>query len=156
MDESTEPQAVVINPAEIRLAAMNLLARREHSLLELRKKLSKRFDDEQMVLLELQRLATENLQSDLRFAESFTRQRVEQGKGPLRLTQEMRERGISDMDIEVTMAAADIDWYAVAVEVFRKKFGDSGPADIKDKAKRIRFMQYRGFSGEHYRKLLDL
>ena len=155
MDELTETQAVVISPAEVRLAAMNLLARREHSLLELKKKLGKRFADEQVLLLELQRLANENLQSDLRFAESFVRLRAEQGKGPLRLTQEMRERGISDMDIEATMAAADIDWCAVAVEVFRKKFGESGAADLKEKAKRIRFMQYRGFSGDHYRRLID-
>jgi regulatory protein len=39
--------------------------------------------------------------------------------------------------------------------VFCKKFGAPGPVDLKEKARRARFMQYRGFSSDHYQHLLD-
>lgn len=145
----------IVSPADIRLAAMNLLARREHSLKELRHKLRRRFSDEHLIDHELTRLAQENLQSDTRFAESFARQRAERGYGPLRVRQEMRERGLSDSAIATAFDAADIDWYSLAAEVYRKKFGSVAANDIKEKARRVRFLQYRGFSAEHFQGLSD-
>jgi regulatory protein len=143
-----------VKPVEIRVAAMDLLARREHSRLELLHKLKRRFDNEEMVEAQLLRLREDNLQSDRRFAESFVRQRAARGKGPLRLRQEMRERGISDTDIEQAMAESDVDWHEVAAAVLVKKFGEAAAPDMKEKARRARFMQYRGFSGDHYRGLI--
>jgi regulatory protein len=138
---------------DVRLAAMNLLARREHSLRELRNKLKRRFTDESTIDDQLSRLAVENLQSDLRFAEGHVRQRMSRGYGPLRLREELRERGVSDPDIDVALEAAEVDWSALAADVLARKFGEGPPADIKEKARRIRFMQYRGFATEHYRQL---
>jgi len=43
----------------------------------------------------------------------------------------------------------------LAQEVFCKKFGAPAPVDLKEKARRARFMQYRGFSSDHYQHLLD-
>lgn len=148
-------QLTAINPIDVRVAAMNFLARREHTLHELRKKLKRRFPDEQLIDEQLQQLVDENLQSDKRFAESFVRQRAARGKGPLRLRQEMRERGIPAADYELTMEEADIDWCQVAAEVMLKKFGEAKEIDIKEKARRSRFMQYRGFNVEHFKHLLD-
>lgn len=143
-----------INPADIRLAAMNLLARREHSRKELRNKLKRRFPDELLVDDVLQHLADEKLQSDGRFAESFVRQRISTGKGPLRLRHEMGERGLTDTDIEVALASVKVDWYALAEDVLHKKFPNIKSQDIKEKARCSRFMQYRGFSSEHFRHLM--
>ena len=153
-----------INPADVRLAAMNLLARREHSLRELRQKLRRRFSDGPLLEAELQRLADENLQSDQRFAESFARQRAGRGYGPQRVRQEMRDRGLSESDIAGAFERNALDWFALAEEVFRKKFNtpaaadtqESGlqPPELKEKARRARFMQYRGFSTDHFRHLL--
>jgi regulatory protein len=155
-DSCTDPvQSAAINPADIRLAAMNLLARREHSLWELRRKLKRRFGDEQLLAAELTRLAEQNLQSDVRFAESFVRHRVGRGCGPLRLRREMRERGLSDSEIALALDGAEVDWHKLATEVFNKKFGATGAADLKEKARRIRFMQYRGFAADHFQHLLD-
>lgn len=141
-----------IAPADIRLAAMNLLARREHSLPELRVRLLRRFPDKDLVDEQLSRLTDEGLQSDLRFAESFARQRISRGYGPLRLREELRERGVSAADIAATLDAMDIDWVAVASDVMVRKFGAGESADLKEKARRARFMQYRGFTAEHYQK----
>ncbi len=141
--------------ADIRLAAMNLLARREHSLGELRRKLLTRFGDERAVETELQRLVEEHLQSDQRFAQSFARSRALRGYGPARLRQEMRDKHLSDADIAEAFETAELDWYTLAETVFRKKFGEPGPVDRVEQARRMRFMQYRGFATDHYRHLVD-
>lgn len=163
-------------PADVRVAAMNLLARREHSLQELQQKLQRRFADATTVADVLEALREENLQSDQRYAESLLRQRLSRGYGPLRLHREMRERGLDEAAIEVAEAAVQPDWFALAESAYRKKFGggsatvtqDAEPsqysreqqralhqAALREKARRSRFMQYRGFSSEHFRHLLD-
>ena len=129
---------------------MNLLARREHSRTELRQKLGRRFTDTRVIDQEIDRLAEENLQSDARFAETFVRHRFCRGQGPLRIRQEMRQRGIADDDIQIAMAAEDYDWSASAAGVMERKFGSGPAADIHEKARRNRFMQYSGFALEHY------
>lgn len=147
-------QLAAINPADIRYVAMDLLARREHSRRELKQKLRKRFDDEDLIEGQLDRLREENLQSDSRYAESFLRQRINRGHGPLRIRQEMRQKGIGDSEIAAAMDEENPDWYALAEETYRRKFGELPPEDIREKAKRSRFMQYRGFGLDHYQHLL--
>ena len=154
-DDGPAERAGEVNPADIRLAAMNFLARREHSMLELRQKLRRRFADGELLEAELQRLAEENLQSDVRYAESFALQRANRGYGFNRVRQELREKGLTDAEVNFALESAAIDWSALAIEVYYKKFGESDTDDLKEKAKRIRFMEYRGFDREHYRQLLD-
>jgi regulatory protein len=148
-----EQDAPSFKPADIRFAAMNFLARREHSLVELRHKLRRRFPDERQVETQLQKLVVEKLQSDQRFAESYARMRAGRGYGPARVRQDMREKGLSDGDIASAFEAAELDWDALAAQVLHKKFGTEAPADLKEKAKRMRFMQYRGFAADHYQRL---
>ena len=152
-DESDQRPA--INPADVRLAAMDLLSRREHSRRELKQKLRKRFDDETLIEDQLDRLSDENLQSDSRYAESFLRQRMGRGQGPVRIRQEMRQKGISDAEIAMAMEEESPDWFALAEDCYRRKFGDYSPQDIQEKAKRSRFMQYRGFALDHFQHLLE-
>jgi len=153
-EESELDQLTAVNPADIRMAAMNLLARREHSRRELRQKLLKRFNDSDLVDEQLDRLSQENLQSDIRFAESFLRQRLTRGHGPLRIRQEMRQRGISDAQISAAIDVEAPNWHDLAEQTYHRKFGVLPAEDIKEKARRSRFMQYRGFSADHYQHLL--
>ncbi len=148
-------QLSAINPNDIRIAAMNLLARREHSRCELKQKLRKRFHDDDLIEEQLDQLSAENLQSDSRYAESFLRQRIGRGHGPLRIRQEMRQKGIRDTEIELAMAEEQPDWFALAEKAYHRKFGQLPPEDVRDKAKRSRFMQYRGFGLDHYQYLLE-
>ena len=149
-----DEQSKDINPSDIRRSAMDLLARREHSRRELRAKLINRYPDAALVEHEIERLARENLQDDARFAESFVRQRVTRGYGPLRLRQEMAQKGLADDEVSVALHELAVDWYEVAAGVYRKKFGGLAPVDLKDKARRARFMSYRGFAREHFDDLL--
>lgn len=143
-----------VNPVEVRLAAMNLLARREHSFKELQRKLLRRFEDADIVESQVRRLADENLQCDKRFAESFVRQGVLKGHGPVRVRQDLRQRGIAEAECESAIAVCEVDWTTLAEEVFAKKFGALVSGDLKEKARRARFMQYRGFYQDHYQHLL--
>jgi regulatory protein len=155
--ESNPPEeaaTVEKTPADVRLAAMNLLARREHSVRELRNKLKRRFPDHSMIDEQIARLTGQNLQSNLRFAECYARERIGRGYGPVRVREELRERGASALDVAAAMKELQVDWFVVASEVLLKKFGALAPSDIKEKARRARFMQYRGFIAEHYQKLL--
>lgn len=144
-----------INPVDVRVAAMNLLARREHSRQELFQKLRRRFKDERIVDEQIERLATENLQSDERYAHSFVRQRIARGHGPLRITMDARQRGVCSALLDTALEENAPDWSEHAQAVMLKKFGDEQVVDVKSKARRIRFMQYRGFSMEHFASLLD-
>lgn len=146
-----------INPVDVRLSAMNYLARREHSRRELLKKLSRRFDDSNLVAAQVERLTAEGLQSDKRFAESYARMRAGRGFGPLRIRQEMRERGLSDAEIVAAFDLLEVSWYDLALAVHSKKFGRRSAVntkfDLKERARQTRFMQHRGFTSAHYQHL---
>jgi regulatory protein len=49
----------------------------------------------------------------------------------------------------MALEASDADWYELAREIRSRKFGRLKPADFKEKAKQMRFLQYRGFEPDH-------
>ncbi|MCR9184393.1 MAG: recombination regulator RecX [Halieaceae bacterium] len=170
-DRSNSPATV----NEVRVAAMDLLARREHARGELQTKLQRRFADVELIAGVLDDLAAENLQSDARYAESLLRQRLDRGYGPVRIQQEMRERGVDPVRVAAALEAVAPNWRAAAEQVYARKFDPvpESPAEapddpvswqarraeqqqrLKEKARRMRFMQYRGFLPEHFRHLLE-
>ncbi len=126
---------------------MDLLARREYGAAELSVKLLRRFPSHQdEIEQEIYRLTAEGLQSDLRLAESFLRVRSGRGQGPLKIKAELRARGVSAAVIAEAFAACDLDWVALAKTACCRRFGEQVPTDIRDRAKRSRFLQGRGFS----------
>ena len=132
-------------PRDYKVIAMDLLARREHSRRELIDKLKLREFEGEEVEAYLDRLAERGLQSDERFAQSFIRQRSQNGYGPVRVRQELRQKGIEDSAINLHFETLSIDWYKVAVMAWRKKYNQAPGSDMKLRAKQTRFLQYRGF-----------
>ena len=151
MSELTIPDT---QPKDVRRKAMDLLARREHSVAELRRKLLAKGYAQSMVDEQLRELAQENLLSDRRFTESYINFRSKKGFGPLRIAQELKEKGVASALVEEYLDKKE-DWQNIAKEVRKKRFGASMPKDFKDKAKQLRFMQYRGFSQEQLSLLFD-
>ena len=129
-----------------------MLARREHSRVELQNKLTKKGFPQEQVERALEQLVASNLQSDQRFLEDFVRSRVLKGNGPLRISQELRQRGIEDGLSRIEEQA--IDWEEVATRTYTKKYRSSEIADAHERAKRMRYMQSKGFSGDIIRQLL--
>lgn len=133
---------------------MRLLAAREHTRAELRRKLVDRGHLPQTVAQVLDDLGERGLQSDERFTEQYVALRSRKGYGPLRIRAELAERGIEAALIEVWLDPRDPAWRDQLREVARAKFGAGPPADRKDMARRARFLEYRGFPQDHIRRLL--
>ena len=128
--------------------AMNWLARREHSQAELREKLAAREIEPEIISITVKKLASEGLVSDERFAEAFVAARIRKGQGPVRIRAELKKRGVGAELVQLHVYDAGHDWVALARDVRRKKFGDPVPAEFKEKAKQMRFLEYRGFFSE--------
>src|SRR5690606_1196122 len=105
--------------ARVRETALRLLARREHSTLELRRKLLLREYPESLVDQVIAELAAEKLLSDERFAEEFVRSRREKGYGPRRIQAELYQHGIDPTVAESLLREAEEDWQARALAQYR-------------------------------------
>lgn len=136
-----------VDPVVIRRSAMDLLARREHACLELSRKLYRRYP-RLAVDAAVERLREEGLQSDARFSESYVSHRAARGYGPVRIREELRERGIAEHVVDDALQASDLDWLAIARQAYRKKFTQLARLDTPERARRSRFLAYRGFSAE--------
>lgn len=135
---------------------MDLLARRDHSRLELTRKLVARGFEATLVESVLDGLARDRLLLERRFVESFIRERYRKGQGPVRIRAELTERGIGPGEVAAGFAEADCDWGRSAAQVRVKRFGSSVPGDYKERARQARFLQYRGFDAEQIRTALDM
>ena len=151
---------------ELRLAAMDLLARREHGSSELKAKLAKRFRkrdcDPKIVEQVTQQLIEEGLLSDERFAASRVRQLAGRGYGPGRIRNELRQQRVEHLISDNMAEAFDskVDWEAEAAAVYKKRYGGApikGDWDARqrERGRRLRFMQYRGFSSDVSQKLVS-
>ena len=127
-------------------SAMNMLARREHSVFELTRKLEQKDFPSEMIKEVIERLIADNLLSDERFAEAYVRMRSARGFGLQRIRLEMKERGVDSYLIDRAIAESDVDWNALASEVRDRKFGEQRPEEFSLRAKQMKFLQYRGFS----------
>lgn len=130
-------------------SAINYLARREHSRLELINKLSlKPFSEDVDLHALCDSLEESNYLSNERFTEMFVRSRISRGQGEMKIRFELRQRGITDSMIDAAMQEAEVDWLALAIEQREKRFGEVIPKDFKERGRQSRFLANRGFSGE--------
>lgn len=143
-----------VTAGAVRRAAMDLLARREHSLRELQLKLQKRFPESaELIAQSLQDLREEGLQSDERYVASLVRSHVARGRGPQRIRAELRQKGLEEGLIETALREAEVDWLQLLRDVSRSKFGTKPATDWQERAKRARFFQYRGFDFDTIKQL---
>ena len=143
------------DPLEARKKAMDYLARREYGQRELERKLATAGFDTDISADAVLQLKSDGLQDDRRFTEAFARSRVHQGKGPARVRADLGERGVAGELVEAVLAEMSVDWFAEAAEVRIKKFGPDHPSDFKEKARQMKFLQYRGFEQEHIQSAVN-
>ncbi|TDR33119.1 recombination regulator RecX [Hydromonas duriensis] len=155
-DHSDNPQTIVLSQQDwlkkVRTRAITYLSRREYSRVELRKKVLfslRNYDCENdlaLTLLDdvLDDLAQHNWQSDERVAASVSKIKGER-YGSARVKHELNQQGLSHELIAHEMAQLASTELQRAHDVWQKKFGQA-PADLKEKAKQVRFMASRGFN----------
>lgn len=138
----------------VRNSALASLTRREHSRTELGRKLASKQHPPELIDETLHWLEELGYVDDERFVQVFIRASLGSGKGPVRISHELRQKGIASGHIESALAGADVDWFELARELLLKKYGE--PArEGKEKAKQIRYLQYRGFQPDHIFCLFD-
>jgi len=145
---------VLDNLVAVRRAAMDLLARREHGRVELTRKLAKRGAPVELIDTALERLTQEGLLSEARYLESFVGYRARAGYGPLRIREELIQRGLPRVDVEQALRDSGIDWREQLEQAWRRKFAGQLPGDARERAQQGRFLSYRGYPLDLISRLL--
>jgi len=89
-------------------------------------------------------LTSEGLLDEQRYAEAYIRSRSRSGFGPMRISSELQQRGLQNIDKTIN----EIDWTEQLSVVVGKKCGDCLPGEVSELVKLQRFLLYRGFPSE--------
>jgi regulatory protein len=139
------------NVVELRARALRLLARREHTRQELEGKLSPHAGSSAELKGLLAGLKQKNQLSEERFAEGRARQ-LSRKYGAARIRQDLKAKGVSE-ELISRFSSSENEMQR-AREILERKYRT--PASTREeKAKRMRFLQSRGFSSEIIFKLLS-
>ena len=140
-----EAGAAALDEPACTRAALELLARREHSRRELDAQARRaRFSGRRHRAACSTSSSARARSPNARFTDSFVRSRIAKGQGPQRIRAELAQRGIADAEADDGLRAADVDWLATIRAVRAKRFGPELPRDYAERARQARFLQYRG------------
>ena len=140
--------------------AVGLLARRELSETELIQKLMLREFPQADIDAAISIMLEKNYLSNERFASSRCRYQANRGYGWNHIANELKQKGVCITIIQHLRESCEIDWYLQAEIAYNKRFGIKNiivsnddevldkKATQKEQAKKIRFLQYRGFSSD--------
>ena len=127
----------------LRSRAMRLLARREHSREELKRKLASHVEDGDDVDAVLDELAAKGWLSDARYAEQAIRSKARR-YGPVKLAHVLRGKGLDEEAIAAGFRAAGHEGESHLEAVWKSRFR-ARPTDERERARQVRFLQGRGF-----------
>ncbi|MDG1951396.1 MAG: regulatory protein RecX [Gammaproteobacteria bacterium] len=138
-----------MDTVSLRRKAMDALARREHSFFELRKKLKDKYPEaeESQIQFVLQRLRSQNLQSDARFTENFIRYRKSKGFGFYHIKNDLLGRGVGRDLIDDMLNIRDDDWIELATSLVNRRGALLGAFSFgsSEYHKLARLLKSRGF-----------
>ena len=155
--------------SRLRWLAFYYLSRREYGKAELKQKLLDKEQEAAKIDALLDEFEEKGYQSDYRTTLMLIRENIRKGRGRGRIKQEFHRKKMAmpdNIDELIDMANAEsdefsefidgnadnlvegIDWLKLAVTARIKKYGDDIPTEQKDKARQLRFLQYRGFNSD--------
>jgi len=146
---SDEPAAD--SPAELKARALRFLARREHSRAELSRKLAPHAESAEALLFLLDELEQRKQLSDERYAEVRSHWMARK-YGAAKIRQDLKAKGVADA---VVARVSSHDELERARAILARKYRDE-PSTREDKARRMRFLQSRGFSFDTIRAALQV
>jgi len=151
-DRSPKPRKGLGFQPSLKGRALRLLSQREHSRLELERKLRPFEEVPGELAAALDFLQAKDFISELRVVESVVNRRASK-LGASRVKQELQSKGIDGQAIQDAMLSMRETEVERAREVWRKKFG--APAeDAAAQAKQVRFLISRGFAAEAVRRVV--
>ena len=134
--------------------ALRLLVAREHSRLELTRKLQARGHSAEAIGGALERLIDDGALDEARLAAHYVAERAAKGFGPQRIRAELRDKGLAADLIERHLQPTHDTWPELLAQTHARRFGPSPPSDHSDYGKRARFLEQRGFTPDAIRRLL--
>lgn len=155
--------------SRLRWLAFYYLSRREYGKAELKQKLLDKEQDPDKIDALLDEFEKKGYQSDYRTTLMLIRENIRKGRGRGRIKQAFYQKKIAmpdNIDELIDMANAEseefsefvedgddnlvegVDWLKLAVTARTKKYGNTLPCEPKDKARQLRFLQYRGFKSD--------
>lgn len=137
----------------LKARAVAYLSRREHSRLELRRKLAAFSDDPAEIEAVLDELQRTHWQSDTRYAQAYVH-RTAPRQGARRIVQALRQQGVGDEQLADVQEALRATEPARVQAVWQRKFGQP-PVDARDYARQYRYLAGRGFSTDSIRRVLS-
>jgi regulatory protein len=136
-------------PAELKVRALRFLMRREHSRTELARKLAPYAASADSLAALLDELQGKKQLSDERYAEARTHW-LSRKYGAAKIRQDLKAHGVADAVTDLVSSAGDL---AKAKAILGRKYRE--PATTREEtAKRMRFLQSRGFSHDVIRRAL--
>ena len=153
----TEPSSRRSGYARLLDRAIRILAMRDHSEQELRRKLvapvmSKNGPEALDVTPdELEQVVAWCIEN--RYLGQFIASRSRKGYGPARIRQELSQKGIARQVVDQAMRECDIDWVSLAREQAQRKYGEPLPSAFTEKVKVQRFLLYRGYLMEDIQEI---
>ena len=159
----TEPSSRRSGYARLLDRAIRILAMRDHSEQELRRKLvapvmskngPEALDATPDELEQVVAWCIENRYlDDNRFVGQFIASRSRKGYGPARIRQELSQKGIARQVVDQAMRKCDIDWVSLARAQAQRKYGEPLPSAFAEKVKIQRFLLYRGYLMEDIQEI---
>lgn len=149
---------------QIEARAVSLLALREHGDKELKQKLLKKFPASEAMFAKYQldesalkvlifevveHCQAQNWQSDERFVEQMVNSLRNKGQGAMKIRQKLQQATSRSDLIDAFLDIDADDWLAQARAALEKKYGNCDkPKERNEQAKRMRFLQSRGFNSD--------
>jgi regulatory protein len=138
-------------PAALKARALRHLARREHSRAELSRKLAPHAESAEALLFLLDELESKKQLSDERYAEVRSHWMARK-YGAARIRQDLKSNGVSGDVVARVSAEGELDR---AKAILARKYRDAA-STREEKARRMRFLQSRGFSFDTIRAALQV
>jgi len=138
---------------DIKRQAIKYLSYREHSAEELLQKLVRKFDNTPELYKALDELASEGLQSDLRYSVLYIESRSRKGYGRYYIENALKQKGVSRQNIIQGFNECTVDWQQIVRRSWQKKFSNKLPQDMPEKIKQVRFLLNRGFTSQEIKNI---
>lgn len=132
--------------------ALKYLAAREHSRVELTRKLAPHAESPEQVAQVLDELEAKGLLSAQRFADSVLHRKAARF-GAARVQAELTQHQLPDDIARSAVQSLRETEFERAHALWLRRFGQP-PSDVQDKARQMRFLAGRGFSGEVVRRVV--
>lgn len=143
--------ALLASRISLKGRALRLLSQREHSRVELERKLAAHEEEPGSLARALDELEAKGFISEERVVESVVHRRASK-LGAARVQQELAAKGLSAESMSLALEQLRVTEFERARDVWSRKFGESA-TDPQERAKQMRFLLSRGFAAEVVRKV---